>query len=104
VVVLQHCTHVITKSKGIVAIIALIIDILIIYFMSKFDQVLVRLYRNVNEVEHKVSATFFDYVNHENIFAHFKDCTVISSIHRLHLLSKFDTVVVIMAQGKVVQT
>jgi len=39
---------------------------------------------------------------YENIFKHFADCTVISSIHRLHLLGKFDQVVV-MDQGKIVQ-
>lgn len=39
---------------------------------------------------------------YENIFDHFKDRVVISSIHRLHLLGKFDHVIV-MDQGKIVQ-
>jgi ABC-type multidrug transport system fused ATPase/permease subunit len=42
-------------------------------------------------------------VIYENIFEHFKDRTVISSIHRLHLLGKFDLVIV-MDQGKIVQS
>ncbi len=40
---------------------------------------------------------------YENIFTRFSGRTVISSIHRLHLLGKFDRVV-IMDQGKIVQT
>ncbi len=39
---------------------------------------------------------------YENIFGHFKNATIISSIHRLHLLNKFDQVIV-MDQGKIVQ-
>lgn len=39
---------------------------------------------------------------YENIFRHFKDTTIISSIHRLHLLNKFDQVIV-MDQGKIIQ-
>lgn len=42
-------------------------------------------------------------VIYENIFDHFKDRAVISSIHRLHLLGKFDQVIV-MDQGRIVQT
>lgn len=41
-------------------------------------------------------------VIYENILEHFKDSAVISSIHRLHLLGKFDQVIV-MDQGKIVQ-
>lgn len=40
---------------------------------------------------------------YDNIFLHFKDRTVISSIHRLHLLSRFDKVI-IMDKGRIVQT
>ena len=40
---------------------------------------------------------------YENIFARFRDCTVISSVHRLHMLSKFDRVI-IMDQGRIIQT
>ncbi len=39
---------------------------------------------------------------YDNIFSHFKDSTIISSIHRLHLLNKFDQVIV-MDQGRIVQ-
>jgi ATP-binding cassette subfamily B protein len=39
---------------------------------------------------------------YENIFSHFKDSTIISSIHRLHLLNKFDQVIV-MDQGRIIQ-
>lgn len=42
-------------------------------------------------------------VIYENIFDHFNNRTVISSIHRLHLLGKFNSVIV-MDQGKIVQT
>jgi len=38
---------------------------------------------------------------HENIFKEFKDKTIISSIHRLHLLDKFDKII-IFDQGKIV--
>jgi len=38
---------------------------------------------------------------HENIFNEFKDKTIISSIHRLHLLSKFDYIY-IFDQGKII--
>jgi len=40
---------------------------------------------------------------YENIFARFHDCTVISSVHRLHMLGKFDRVI-IMDQGRIIQT
>jgi len=40
---------------------------------------------------------------YENIFTHFHDRAVISSIHRLHLLNKFDHVIV-MDQGQIVQS
>jgi ATP-binding cassette subfamily B protein len=40
---------------------------------------------------------------YENIFAAFPQSTIVSSIHRLHLLSRFDRIVV-MAAGRVVQT
>lgn len=39
---------------------------------------------------------------YENIFSHFKERTIISSVHRLHLLNKFDRVLV-MNDGKIVQ-
>lgn len=42
-------------------------------------------------------------VIYENIFEHFKDRAVLSSIHRLHLLGKFDQVIV-MDQGRIAQT
>jgi ATP-binding cassette subfamily B protein len=41
-------------------------------------------------------------VIYENIFDHFKEQTVISSIHRLHLLGQFDQVIV-MEQGQILQ-
>lgn len=39
---------------------------------------------------------------YNNVFSHFSDCTVISSVHRLHLLGKFDQIIV-MDAGRVVQ-
>jgi ABC-type multidrug transport system fused ATPase/permease subunit len=38
---------------------------------------------------------------YENLFAAFADACIVSSIHRLHLLPRFD-VVVLMAEGRVV--
>lgn len=39
---------------------------------------------------------------YDNIFSHFKQQTIISSVHRLHLLNKFDRILV-MSDGKIVQ-
>ena len=38
---------------------------------------------------------------HDNIFREFKDKTIISSIHRLHLLDKFDYIY-LLSKGKIV--
>ena len=47
--------------------------------------------------------THNEMVIYDHIFPHFKDCTIISSIHRLHLLGKFDRVIV-MDAGQIIQT
>ena len=39
---------------------------------------------------------------YENLFAHFRDSCVISSIHRLHLLPRFDEVIV-MHEGRIIE-
>lgn len=39
---------------------------------------------------------------YDNVFSHFKEQTIISSVHRLHLLNKFDRILV-MSEGKIVQ-
>lgn len=43
-----------------------------------------------------------EWLIYENLLAHFKSCTLISSIHRLHLLNKFDHII-LLDEGKIVQ-
>ena len=46
-----------------IAVFSLFVAILAIFVIRRFDKIMVRLYRKINGIEHKISATFFDYVS-----------------------------------------